>query len=468
MPRMLRDPWARVRKSANEPVDASSLALFRAAFGVLMCVAALRFVGKGWVSELILRPSFHFTYPAFDFVKPWPALGMHLHYLALAGLALAIALGFYYRLATAAFLLGFAYIELIDQALYLNHYYLVTLLTGLLLVLPLGWVHSLDARRRPERRLTHVPRWMLWALRLQVGVVYFYAGVAKLNADWLFEAQPLRIWLPARADLPLVGWLLEEPATAYVASWFGALFDLSIPFLLCLRSTRVFAFCLVVVFHTATAALFPIGIFPWLMTLSATLFFAPDWPRAVWAKFRGHAQRVEGAGALASYATPTWLVLLLGVHSATQLLLPLRQFVGPGPSAWTLAGFNFTWNVMVAEKSGHVTFHLQDRASGEESVVDPRSFLSRFQELAMAQDPALVRQAAQFLATNERKAGREVAVYAEAIASLNGRPAQPLIDPSVDLTRTLPSDWLVPLGVTDQPTCRAASLQSPACHRSRR
>ena len=31
------------------------------------------------------------------------------------------------------------------------------------------------------------PRWYVWLLRGQLGVVYFFAGVAKLNADWLFE-----------------------------------------------------------------------------------------------------------------------------------------------------------------------------------------------------------------------------------------------------------------------------------------
>ncbi|MGC4087141.1 MAG: HTTM domain-containing protein [Polyangiaceae bacterium] len=417
----------------------ASLAAFRVLFGALMSIAALRFLWRGWVDELLVAPSFHFSYPGFGFVTPGPAWAMHLYYLALALAAAALALGFWHRLSALVFLLGFSYAELIDQAIYLNHYYLVTLLAALVLLLPFGRFFSLDARRQPERRLDSVPRWVLSVMRLQVGVVYVFAGVAKLNHDWLFEAQPLRLWLPARADLPLLGPLLELPQTAYFASWFGALFDLGIVFLLLWRRTRVVAFAIVVLFHASTALLFPIGIFPWLMTISATLFFEPGWPRRL-------LGRLGSASPTPSPYNPTGLLRpLLAVHCALQLLLPLRQFATREPSAWSYSGFNFAWNVMVAEKAGHVSFRTRDRVSGELGSVAPESFLLRFQALAMAQDPALVRQAARFVAEQARRQGRDVAVYADAVASLNGRPAQPLIDPDVDLTRELPETWIVPL-----------------------
>lgn len=419
-------PDARLREYLQAPIDAASLTAFRVLFGLLMSAAMLRFLAKGWVRELLVAPAFHFTYPAFEFVKPWPLWAMQLHYVALALLALAITLGFRQRAAALAFFVGFTYVELIDQAIYLNHYYLVSLLAALLAALP--------------ARVTHVPRWMLLVMRFQVGVVYVFAGVAKLNHDWLFEAQPLRLWLPARADLPVVGWLLEYPATAYAASWFGALFDLSIVVLLSLRRTRTPAFALVVAFHVVTGVLFPIGIFPWLMTCAATLFFEPDWPKRFAARFfetKSAAPQI--------YRAPRWLGYVLAAHCAVQFALPLRQFLQKEPSAWTLSGFNFAWNVMVAEKSGYVSFRRRDRASGAVESIEPRSFLTRFQELAMAQDPALVRQAALFLAKQSKRQGHDVAIYADAIASLNGRPAQTLIDPSVDLTAALPSSWIVPL-----------------------
>ena len=51
-------------------------------------------------------------------------------------------------------------------------------------------------------RPTVVPIWVVWLLRFQVGMVYFFSGLAKVNGDWLLRGEPLATWLPARADLP--------------------------------------------------------------------------------------------------------------------------------------------------------------------------------------------------------------------------------------------------------------------------
>ena len=73
---------------------------------------------------------------------------------------------------------------------------------------------------------------MIDMFKLQLCIVYFYAGLAKLNYDWLFEAMPLKKDLVAcqRTFLPLLGYFLEQPWTAYFFSWCGALFDLCICF----------------------------------------------------------------------------------------------------------------------------------------------------------------------------------------------------------------------------------------------
>lgn len=72
----------------------------------------------------------------------------------------------------------------------------------------------------------------MWLVRLQLGLVYFFAGVAKINADWLLAAQPLTIWLRARTGTPLIGALFDQPWLPYLMSWAGMLFDLTIPFCL--------------------------------------------------------------------------------------------------------------------------------------------------------------------------------------------------------------------------------------------
>jgi hypothetical protein len=128
-----------------------------------------------------------------------------------------------------------------------------------------------------------------------------------------------------------------------------------------------------------------------------------------------------------------------------QLLLPLREHITPGSSAWTFRGFNFAWKVMVAEKTGNVVFRVQDRKSGAIEEVNPNRYFAPFQSIAMAQDPDMVREAARIVERDFRSRGREVAVYADAVASINGRPSAPLIDPEVDLTGSLPNGWILSL-----------------------
>jgi len=260
------------------PVDIASLAAFRFLFGFLMAAAMVRFLAKGWVRQLYVEPAFHFTYPGFEWIRPWPDLFMHAHFIVLALLAVGIALGLFYRVCVTLFFLGFTYVELIDQTAYLNHYYLVSLLSGLLIFLPANRAWSLDSWRKPQIRLGRVPAWCLNLLRFQVAVVYIFAGLAKFNSDWLLRAQPLRIWLAARSDLAVVGPLLDQAWVAYAASWFGAIFDPTIVFFLLVNRTRRPAYTVLVLFHILTWLLFNIGMFPWIMIVSATILFPAGWP----------------------------------------------------------------------------------------------------------------------------------------------------------------------------------------------
>src|SRR5690606_32479986 len=112
-------------------------------------------------------------------------------------------------------------------------------------------------------------------IKLLLGIVYFYAGLAKLNSDWLFRAMPLKIWLPSKYDLPLLGALMHQEWVHYAFSWSGMLYDLSIPVLLLWKRTRLAASILVIIFHVMTRVLFPIGMFPFIMIVSALIFFEP-------------------------------------------------------------------------------------------------------------------------------------------------------------------------------------------------
>lgn len=448
---MATEPAATQTRVWLRPIDAASLAAFRIGFGALLLVATLRYFAHGWIFEYFLQPTHFFKYWGFEWVRPWPGTWMYAHFGLMALCALGVLLGYRYRLSVVGFGLLFCYQHLIDETNYLNHYYLVACVCLLLACLPLASVWSLDARRAPRLRREQLPVWMLWALRAQFALVYFFGGLAKLNRDWLIEAQPLGIWLARHQDLPWVGGWLAQPGAAQLMSWAGALFDLSIVPLLLGRRTRPLAYALLVGFHLATARLFSIGLFPYFMLCGSLLFLPPDWPKRLLARL-GVPLRAprETPPALAEASAERWLRPALAAYFALQLLLPIRHWAYPGNLLWTEQGFRFSWNVMLMEKDGSVDFRVVEAGTGRSFHVSPRDYFTAYQTAMMAPQPDLVLQAAQLIARDYRARGvREPAVYADAFASLNGRPMQRLIDPRVDLARQKDGlsakTWIVPL-----------------------
>jgi hypothetical protein len=407
-----------MRRFLATPVDIASLAAFRVLYGLLMAVAMVRLYTTGWLDELYLRPAFTFKYWGAAWAVVPPRWALLLLVGALVVCALALALGRFARAAALLFFLGFGYLELLDVTNYLNHYYLAALL-ALLLAIP-SWANAT------------VPRWLLWLFRFQIAVVYVNAGLAKLSADWLLAAQPLSIWLQRHAELPFLG----ERWVAFVASWAAFLYDTTIPLWLSLRRTRVFAFAAVVVFHASTHLLFNIGMFPFLMTAAATLFFAPEWPRRF---FRRKPEMPA--------TTSRVPLLAIALYAALQIFLPLRHFLYPGDVAWNEEGMRFGWKVLMRDKQGSVTFHVH-LPDGKRVEVPPGRYLDRRQEREMSGQPDLILQLAHHIAAEYRARGLEVAVTAETHVSWNGRPPAPLVDPTRDLTKVedglAPKDWLLP------------------------
>jgi len=431
---------------ASRPADGSWLAAFRVLYGLSMCVSMLRFIAYGWIDDAFVRPQFHFKYWGFGWVEALPARELHALFWILAGLALAVALGFCFRISALLFVAGFSYLQLIDVTTYLNHYYLASLLGLLLAVSPAQRVFSLDARLRPRLAERSLPAGWLYLFRFQVGVVYTFAGIAKAHTDWLIHAQPLRIWLGARTDLALLGPLFTYEWAPLMLSWAGFLFDSTIVLWLSWSRTRSLAYLFVVVFHFVTRMLFPIGMFPVIMVFSALVFFPPDWPWRLVAR----ARRLFGAGAPAASALPAPVgesastrarfgraaVLVALAYCGVQLLLPLRFLAYGGNVRWHEQGMRFSWRVMVREKNGSITYWVRSLRTGRVWEVSPRRYLTRRQEREMSGQPDLILQLAHHIRDDFAQRGLgPVEVRAEALVSLNGRRVAPLIDPNVDLAR---------------------------------
>ena len=451
----------------------------------------------GWIEKLYVEPSFHFKYWAFEWVQVPGQSGLYLLYAGIATAAALVALGLFYRFAIIAFWCLFSYAELMDVSTYLNHYYFVSLLALILCGLSPHRAWSLDAWRRPALRASTLPAWQSWWLRFQVGLLYFYAGWAKFETDWLLHAQPLNIWLPPHSGMPLIGWALDEVWVHYAFAWFAFAFDVTIIGFMLWKRARPLAFAVVLLFHLLTHLFFNIGLFPFIMVLAVLVFFEPDWPRRLWralghglseaaavlgvpgwsrravsVRTRGFAARRPAASqsgghpvlppygpdprphrallpptlehtAQPAIAAPTPNITpLRGVFAAVivafcllQFLLPLRHWLYPGTVLWHEQGMRFSWRVMLREKSGALSYqvHLPD---GQVRIVSPHDYLIPMQYQEMAGQPDLILQLAHHIRDDFAARGLgPVQVYADSWVALNGRRAARMIDPKVDLAQ---------------------------------
>lgn len=419
-------------------MSAASVAVFRIAFGVSIVVNSVMYVPRV-IREHHIEPSFHFSYGPVDFLEPLPGFGMYLVYFAMMATGVLIAIGRWYRWAASSFFVLTTYIFLLDSTFYQNHEYLISLLAALMVLLPVNGFWSLDAKLGRTPASDVVPAWVVWMLRFQIGVPYFFGGVAKLNGDWL-RGEPLRMWMAVRTDVEPFHTLLTNASVIWFMVYGALLLDLLVVPLLLYRKTRLAAYVVVCGFHFINVWLFGLYIFPWLMMAATLIFFPPDWPLRLLQRF-GSAEETDGESATVAplgspTPPPTWTLLptILVLWVVLQSLIPLRHIAIEGSSSWTEEGHRFAWHMMLRDKSGTARFTLTD---GEHTwTVDPADLLTKDQLRELAWYPEHLVQFAHHLSSVH--GGAEV--RADTSVSLNGRDPQPIVDPTIDLA-AVPTTW---------------------------
>lgn len=443
---------ARIRQWADflcTPVDAVSLAVFRIVLGTVIAWDAQRYFSHGWIEEYYIRPKWHFTYLYFDWVRPWPGEWMYVHFALLFAVAALVAVGLFYRFAIVAVFLAYTYVFLLEKSVYMNHYYLTSLLFFLLIWMQPHHAFALDRLRHPDLPST-APRWNVLLLRVQLFIVYFYGAIAKLNADWL-AGEPMYSEIARRADeVPDIAAYFPAAPLAYAIAYGGIAFDATLPLLLSFRRTRRIGFACAFVFHLLNHIFLNIGLFSYLMIGAITIFFDPDWPRQLWrrvtATARGAAAPANQRDAPARAARLSrrqWAGLaLLHLYVLAQLLIPFRHWLYPGEVSWTEEGHRFSWHMKLRRKVGEMTITVTDPSTGRRWQLDPRDDLIDRQVRKLHTFPDMVLQYVHYKRDELRTQGvRDPIITVDWRCSLNGAPALPLIDPTVNLAAEQPSIW---------------------------
>lgn len=406
-------------KLVKQPLHIAPLVSFRILFGLLTLFSTLRFLCKGWVNQLFVEPEFYFSF--FSFIKPLPETLTYTLFIVLALSSVAVTLGFFYRIFVGIYFVVFTYFELLDKTNYLNHYYFISLVSFILLFLPANKALSLDNIIFKKPTQTHVAAYNINILKLILGMVYFFAGIAKINSDWLLEALPLKIWLQAKYHYPIIGNWLTKETTAYFFSWAGCVFDILIFFILLKKKTRIYGYTALLFFHVLTSWLFPIGVFPFIMISLATIFFSEQIHQQIqekitninWKTTRPIVHTIKHQSLIISF-----FMLFIFI----QLLLPFRYLAYKGNLFWHEQGFRFSWRVMLIEKVGYASFYIKADNHPDIIAIDNPKYLTRSQIKMLNTQPDMMVQYAHYLKKKYTQLGfQNPKVFAEVYISLNGK-----------------------------------------------
>ena len=114
----------------------------------------------------------------------------------------------------------------------------------------------------------------------QIFLVYFYAGIKKIDMDWMTGYSMTGLSREWVFD-PFRLFLSDETIDLFLVHIGGLAFDLSEGFLLAFDKTRPIGIFFGAMFHGMNSQMFEIGMFPYAMMATLPLFCAYNWPKKV-------------------------------------------------------------------------------------------------------------------------------------------------------------------------------------------
>lgn len=474
-------------------IHPATLGFFRMVVGVTFLVQLDRIYE--YVVVILPQCQFFLTYDLFHWVHIMPETSMALMFTGMRIAAILVLLGVLYRPAMAYLFVTWTYVLLLCNGHYNNHYYLLSLITFMMIFMAADRYLSVNqlifyllhrfkvgagsvvgklANWWHEHQFK-IPNWQVFLLKAQLFIVYFYGGLAKLNKDWI-NGYPLKIWLPGKEFPLLEAWLWTESA-AYFFSYLGILFDIGVGFLLFYKPARKWVLPFLIAFHVSNHFLWNIGVFPWFMIAATAIFFVPDFPHQIYTFIKDRLFSGKGKttpkkskkGATASEkrkakqqqkaAEPvqigavggfTWnrklVVGLMGIYLMWQLLFPFRQYFYSGQVGWHGMGNDFAWRMMLIDRVYASKVIVTIPGEGAIGGVDMGKYMTGRQIKAMGHYPSHYIRFAHFLRDEMQENGLEgePEINAYVFRSFNGRPFQPLIDTTANLVPMQAKTWQKP------------------------
>lgn len=433
-----------MRKFLFKHIDNSGLVVFRIVFGLLCFLESVGAVFTGWVKRTLIEPDFTFSFIGFEWLQPLPGNWMYAYYITMGLFGLLIMVGYKYRFSMLMFAIMWTATYLMQKSAYNNHYYLLFILSFLMVFLPAHRYASIDAKLKPSIKQISMPSWCKWIFVIQLFILYTYASIAKLYPDWL-DTSVIELLMRGKANYPVIGELLQQKSIHYFISYGGILFDgLIIPLLL-FKSTRRIAFFASIFFHLFNSIVFQIGIFPYMSLAFSLFFFSPETIRALFLKKKPLYKENEVLVPKYGKAIISVFIIYFLIH----LALPLRHHFFQDDVLWTEEGHRLSWRMMLRAKSGKASYKVVDSETTEIWLIKLEDYLTKKQINGASTKPDIIWQFAQILKEDFAKKDKTVEVYVRAYIRVNNQPSKLLIDPNVDLAKEQwchfkHHDWIMP------------------------
>lgn len=437
-------------------VDPHVLFIFRILYGLFMSYEMIDYFRIGLIRNMFFLPVTNFKYDYLNWLEPLPETWMNGILAILLLCALCITFGVLFKWACRIFAVGYAYIFLLDKGLYNNHIYLFILLAILLSFTDADKGFSFW-NRKPIPAPFQIPRWQVIILQVQVMIVYFYGGIAKLTYDWLFRCQPVRFLLDSLSSDHFLAPLLKNEVAVYILNYGGLLIDLLAPVLLWYKPVRKWAVFPFIIFHATNSRIFSdIGIFPYLMLCGLILYYSID-ELPIGEKLKSWFSSRSGISGSSRSKSQQFIpsfafAYILVPYFVFQLLFPFRGHFLPNDLDWTTIGNRFSWRMKVDTRQiEEIQFTAIEPASNKSYPIDIRTRVNDMQILNMSMDPRSVADFARQLKKEAIDFGlKDPQIKANIKLTYNRRPVQYFVDPGVDLSEVTYSpfkrlNWVVPL-----------------------
>lgn len=410
-------------------IDNSPLVVFRIFFGFLVACESFGAIFTGWVKRILIDPQVTFSFIGFEWLKPLPGFGMYFYFIAMGVFGLAIMLGYRYRIAIISYTILWAGVYFMQKTAYNNHYYLLLLISFLMIFLPSNNYASLDVRQNRIKEENTMPYWISLLFIIQVAIVYVFASIAKFYPDWLDGTFTRNLLADSTNVITLKKLFLQKWFYLFIA-YMGIIFDLLIVPLLLFKKTRMLALLASLTFHLFNAIFLEIGIFPFFALTFALFFYEPETIRSV---FLRRKTSIETDNGHSNYYGKKIVYFLIIPYLIIQLLLPLRHHFIEGDVLWTEEGHRLSWRMMLRERNGFIHIRIKDLKTGEESLYDYRKNLTDKQIQNLATKPDFIWQYCQYI--KEEFNGKDIAIFINCKNSINRKEYKTLIDPKFDMAK---------------------------------